>query len=92
MAKEMNYRSLERIIKGFASHRRIQIMDLLKREPELSVLDISEKLNMGYENTSDHVRKLASAGLVLKKNNGPAVQHKLTVRAESILMFCKTLQ
>lgn len=92
MAKEINYRSLERIIKGFANHRRIQILDLLKRQPELSVLDIAERLEIGYENASDHVRKMAIAGLVLKKNNGPAVQHKLTARAESILMFCKTLQ
>lgn len=85
------YRKLERIIKGFANHRRIEIMNLLKREPELSVEDISERLNIGYENASDHVRKLAIAGLVLKRNEGSAVRHKLTPRAESILVFCKTL-
>jgi len=85
-------RKLERIIKGFASHRRLQILDLLSRQPELSVLDISERLQMGYENASDHVRKMAVAGLLLKRNEGPAVRHKLTPRAESILVFCKRLQ
>ena len=92
MANEKNYRQLERIVKGFANHRRLEILDLLKREPELTVEDISERLNIGYENASDHVRKLAIAGLVLKRNEGPSVRHKLTPRAESILVFCKRLQ
>ncbi|MBI5456948.1 winged helix-turn-helix transcriptional regulator [Candidatus Kaiserbacteria bacterium] len=86
------YRRLERIVKGFANHRRIEIMHLLKREPELSVEDISERLNIGYENASDHVRKLAIAGLVMKRNDGRAVRHKLTERANYVLMFCKRLQ
>lgn len=92
MTTDGTYRKLERIIKGFANHRRIEIMDLLKREPELSVEEISQRLNIGYENASDHVRKLAVAGLVLKRNEGSAVRHKLTSRAESILVFCKKLQ
>ena len=86
------YRRLERVIKGFANHRRLEILDLLQRKPELSVADISEKLHIGYENASDHVRKMAIAGLVLKRSDGNAVRHKLTVRAESILVFCKKLQ
>ncbi len=86
------YRRIERIVKGFANHRRIQILDLLGREPELSVMDISGRLNIGYENTSDHVRKMAIAGLLLKRSEGSAVRHKLTPRAESVLVFCKKLQ
>ena len=61
----ISFRKIERIVKGFANHRRIQILDLLKREPELSVDEISERLNIGYENASDHVRKLAIAGVVM---------------------------
>ncbi|MDP3646298.1 MAG: winged helix-turn-helix domain-containing protein [bacterium] len=91
MVTDGTYRKLERIVKGFANHRRLQILDLLKREPELSVEEISERLVIGYENASDHVRKLAIAGLVLKRNEGSAVRHKLTSRAESILVFCKRL-
>ena len=88
----INFRQLERIVRGFASHRRLQILDLLKREPELSVEEITEKLKIGYNNPSDHVRKLAIAGLVMKRNEGSAVRHKLTVRGESILVFCKRLE
>lgn len=92
MAGAANYRHLERIIKGFANHRRLQILDLLKREPELSVDQVAERLRIGYMNASDHLRKMAIAGLVLKRNEGNTVRHKLTPRAESILVFCKKLE
>ena len=87
-----NYLKLERIVKGFANHRRIEIMDLLKKEPELSVDQIAERLNIGYENASDHLRKLAIAGLILKRADGNNVRHKITTRAENILAFCKKLE
>jgi len=83
---------LERVIKGFANHRRLEIMELLRQKPELSVEDISEKLSIGYENASDHLRKLAIAGLVAKRSDGKSVRHKLTPRAAHILTFCKTLE
>jgi DNA-binding transcriptional ArsR family regulator len=86
-----NYRAMERVVKGFANHRRIQILDLLKQQSELSVEDVAEKLKIGYQNASDHIRKLAIAGLVVKRSDGFSVRHKLTPRAESILAFCKTL-
>ena len=87
-----NYRKIERVVKGFANHRRIQIMELLHEEPEMSVDDVAEKLRIGYENASDHIRKLAISGLVLKRSDGTSVRHKLTPRAESILIFCKRLE
>lgn len=90
--KGNEYRRLERIVKGFANHRRIQIMDLIKLQPELSVDEIAERLNTGYFNVSDHVRKMAIAGLVLKRNDGNNVRHKLTSRGQTILEFCKKLE
>ena len=83
---------MERVVKGFANHNRLKILELLDQKPELSVADISEKLKIGYENASDHIRKLAIAGLVMKRSDGPNVRHKLTTRAKSILAFCKTLE
>lgn len=88
----INYRNVERVVKGFANHNRIKILDLLNNEPELSVGDISERLKIGYENTSDHIRKMAIAGLVMKRSVGSSVCHKLTPRGHSILAFCKKLQ
>ena len=84
-------RRLERIIKGFANHRRIQILTLLEKTPELSVEEISYKLQLGYENASDHIRKLAIAGLLLKRYQGREVRHRLTERGEAALSFCQSL-
>jgi DNA-binding transcriptional ArsR family regulator len=88
----IDYRKLERVVKGFANHNRIKILELLDQKPELSVSEISDKLKIGYVNTSDHIRKMTIAGLVMKRNDGPSVLHKLTPRAKSILVFCKILQ
>ena len=90
--KGSTYRKLERIVKGFANHRRLEILDLLHREPELSVAEIAERLKIGYENASDHIRKLAIGGLVLKRNDGWNVRHKLTERARIVQAFCKKLE
>ena len=89
---QVNFRRVERVIKGAASHRRLEILNLLKLVPELSVAEISERLRIGYLNTSDHIRKLAIAGLVIKRSDGNSVRHKITPRGESILEFCKTLE
>ena len=88
----MHTKKLERVVKGFANHRRIDILELLKRKPELSVEEVSKQLSIGYINASDHIRKLAMAGLVLKRSDGKSVRHKLTTRALHVLSFCKTLE
>ena len=43
---------MERIVKGFANHRRLQVLELLNKEPELSVQEISEKLKSEFKNIS----------------------------------------
>ncbi len=91
-AMAFEYRKVERVVRGFSNHSRLKMLDLLEKEPELSVIDIAKRLKMGYENVSDHIRKLAIAGLIMKRNSGPSVLHRLTTRGISILMFCKTLQ
>ena len=79
-------------MKGFANHRRLEILELLRREPELSVEEITQRLGTGYVNTSDHIRKMAIAGLLLKRSDATSVRHKLTPRALDILLFCKKLK
>lgn len=85
-------RRLERFVKGFANHRRIQILQLLERQPELSVVDISERLQTNFKTISEHIRRLAIAGLVLKRSAGNSVLHKLTDQAQSVLKFLRTLE
>lgn len=92
MAKNKNYRQLERIVKGFANHRRIQIMDLLRKKPELTVADISNELNVNFKTISVHINRLAIAGLVIKRYQGASVHHKLTSRGKHILKFLRILE
>lgn len=85
-------RQLERIVKGFANHRRIQTMDLLEINPELSLQDISIKLKINNKTASEHVRRLAISGLVLKRSRGNNVLHKLSPHGLAILKFLRKLE
>ena len=88
----MNTRTLERFVKGFANHRRIQVMFLLGKKPNLSVIDISDELKVNFKTISEHLRRLAIAGLVLKRNKSNEVEHALSSRGKGILNFLRTLE
>jgi len=85
-------RELERIVKGFANHRRLEILNLLNQKPELSVQEVSERIESEFKNVSVHINKMAIAGLVMKRNEGNLVRHKLTKRGKSILQFVRILE
>lgn len=85
-------RSLERTVKGFANHRRIQILELLEKEPELSLADISAKLKVNIKTASEHIIKLAISGLVLKRNRANNVLHKVSPKGLGILEFLRKLE
>ncbi|MDO8512510.1 MAG: winged helix-turn-helix domain-containing protein [bacterium] len=87
----VNWRKIETITKGIASHRRLGIVDLLKEKPELSVEEIARTLKISFNNASDHIGKLVVAGLTMKRHDGNFVRHKLTKRGESILKFLSML-
>ena len=89
---KLNYRQLERVVRGFSNHRRIEILELLEKIPELSVVEISEKLKINFKTASEHIRRLTIAGLVIKRSAGASVRHKLTERGELILKFLRTLE
>jgi predicted ArsR family transcriptional regulator len=87
-----NYKQLERIVRGFSNHRRIEIMELLGRMPELSVIEIAQELDINFKTASDHVRRLAISGLVMKRNEGASVRHRLTPQGILILKLLRTLE
>lgn len=91
MVAKISYRGLERIVKGFANHRRLQMLVLLRRQPELSVVEIAEIIGTDLKNASEHLRRLAIAGLVLKRSSGKYIRHRLTPRAAHILKFLRAL-
>ena len=86
------HRELERIFKGVANHRRVEVIDFLERQPEQSVSEIAERLSIDFRTTSEHLRKLAIAGIVMKRYEGNTVRHALTNRGKSILKFCRILE
>lgn len=88
----MNFHRLERAVKGFANHRRIEMMRLLKSNPELSVDEIATCLKINFKTASEHIRRLAISGLVLKRSDGKSIRHKLTMRAENVLKFLRMLE
>lgn len=92
MEKIKSYHQLERIMRGISNHRRIQVLELLKNKPELSILDISNQLDVNFKTISEHVKRLAATGLVLKRSDGNSVRHKVTNRGLAILKFLRTLE
>jgi len=88
----LTQRQLERIVKGFSNHRRIQILSLVQDTPELSVGEIAYKLKINLKTASEHIRRLAISGLILKRNQGKNVRHKLSDRGVIILTFLRTLE
>lgn len=85
-------RSLEQIVRGFSNHRRIEMLDLLDKSPELSLAETSRFLKINLKTTSSHLRRLTIAGLIMKKSQGKNIRHRLSKRGHNILTFLRTLE
>lgn len=88
----MDTKKLEKVARGFSNHRRIQIMGLLAEQPQLSVFEVADALNVNFKTISEHLRRLTIAGLVAKRNVGSEVEHTLSERGRIILKFLRTLE
>jgi DNA-binding transcriptional ArsR family regulator len=88
----IGYKKVEKIVKGFANHWRIQILELLANNSHLSVDQITQNLGGNFMTISVHIKKLSDAGLVDKQYKGRFVLHNLTKRGRDILTFCKMLK
>jgi DNA-binding MarR family transcriptional regulator len=87
----METKYLEGIVKGFSNHRRIKIIFYLAKNHERSLEEISLDLHINIKTASEHVRRLAQAGLVRKKYEGKQVKHSLTALGWDILTFLRML-
>jgi predicted ArsR family transcriptional regulator len=87
-----NFKRLERIVRGFSNHRRIEILELLDSRPQLSLTDIAARLGINFKTAFEHVRRLASAELITKRAKGPAVLHAVSPLGKRVLMFLRTLE
>jgi len=85
-------KQLERHFKGVSNHRRIQILDLLYRNPALSLMEISKSLKANKKTISEHTRRLQAAGLINKHYEGKKVLHELSPYGERIYKFLATFK
>jgi len=82
-------RKLERVFKGAANHWRIEILVLIKKNPEITLIEIADKLKANFKTVSEHTKKLVAAGLVNKKYLGRSVNHVLSPYGEKMLEILK---
>ncbi|PIP86500.1 hypothetical protein COV42_02110 [Candidatus Campbellbacteria bacterium CG11_big_fil_rev_8_21_14_0_20_44_21] len=88
----MKYGKLENAGKGVANHWRIKIMELLDKHPEITLIDISERLKMNFKTASVHVKRLVLSGLVEKWYQGNSQSHKLSEAGKDFLAFLRKLE
>jgi DNA-binding transcriptional ArsR family regulator len=84
-------KTLEKTVKGFANHRRIEILELLEKTPELTVFDIAGTLGINFRTASEHTKKLAGSDLIMKRYEGTAVRHRITTTGIAVLKFLRAL-
>ncbi len=80
MRKQTDYRRLEHLVRGVSNHRRIQMLELIKREPGLDVMQLSKRVNIHFKTASVHLRRLFNAGHISKTVKGKRVTHQITAR------------
>ena len=86
------FKELEKIVRGFSNHRRIEILELLEKEPDLSLTEIAAIVRINFKTAGEHVRRLSNAGLVWKRNDFKSVRHTLSPRGKVVLRFLRTLE
>lgn len=84
--------SAEKIFKGVANHRRVEMLELISDEPGLSTDQITERLDINYQTSSFHLRNLVRSGLVVGYREGVMTSHELTPIGQSIIKFLKKLK
>ena len=82
-------KKLERVFKGVANHYRIDILFLISKYDEISLIGITEKLDRDFRTISEHTKKLVTAGLVDKKYRGRTVMHSLSPYSKKIIKILK---
>ncbi len=76
---------------AIASRKRIDILLLLSEKENLSLKEISKSINTIQQNTSLHVFKLLNNGILMKRQKGIEVEHKLTNKGKKIVSFIRNI-
>lgn len=71
-------KDLEKILKGIANRRRLQIIQYLKKNKEASVGNIAKAIKLSFRSTSRHLVVLAAADIVEKEQRRLMVFYSLS--------------
>jgi rhodanese-related sulfurtransferase len=75
-AKQALFEAIALMGKGFASPRRLELLDLLAQAPR-SVEELAEQSGQSIANASQHLQALHAAGLVTRTREGTKVRYGL---------------
>lgn len=92
MEKVKTATQMERHLKGAANHRRIELLFLISTYNGITLESLVEKLDVSQKTLSEHTRRLAQAGLVVKKYKGRFVSHSLSPYGKVFVTFLKSFQ
>lgn len=68
---------LSSVFKALGNERRMAILKLLAKKP-LSVIEVSDKLDLSFKSVSKHLQKLDREGVLDKKQEGRHVFYRIT--------------
>ncbi len=78
-------RGRARMTASLGNHRRIEIIRLLRKEPQQCVDQIAEACKIDKSTASEHLRRLQEGGMIAKKYKGRRVLLTATKRATAML-------
>lgn len=78
-------KALEKILKGLANRRRLQIIQHLKKNKEASVGNIAKAIKLSFRSTSRHLIILAAADIVEKEQRRLMVFYSLSPSLSSAI-------
>lgn len=81
----MNKKQLIKILRSIGNPRRLEIILYLKKYGTLNVGGIAEKLDLSFRSTSRHLQSLASADLVIRKQQSQTVFYSLSSEIPKVI-------
>ena len=88
---EKQIKLLEIYFKALSNKKRIKILILIKKIPDLNVEKIADKIKIQYQTAASHIQKLEKAGFIYKRYSNLEVLHTITPRGEKVLSFFEKL-
>jgi hypothetical protein len=87
-----DFRYLERVVRGFSNHRRIQMLTVLESTPDLDVFALARITGVNFRTASEHAGRLVRTGLARRRSKGRQVLHSISPRGAAVLSFLRALK